>query len=61
MISVGDIYSKSREKPKAEARGRYFKVVGDDHSVYIVRHDSETYEWELIFYRREKTERETRE
>ncbi len=39
---------------------RYFKVVGDDHSVYIVRHDSETYEWELIFYRREKTERETR-
>ena len=36
---------------------RYFKVVDDDHSTYILRHDSETYGWELTFYRREKTER----
>ena len=33
---------------------RYFKVVGDDGSTYILRHDSETYEWGLTFYRREK-------
>jgi hypothetical protein len=38
---------------------RYFKVVGDDNSTYILRHDSVAFEWELTFYQREKTERET--
>jgi len=38
---------------------RYFKVLGDDHSTYILRHDSTAFEWELTFYRREKTERGT--
>jgi hypothetical protein len=31
---------------------RYFKLVGDDDSVYIIRHDMETLDWELIFYRK---------
>jgi len=34
---------------------RYFKVVGDDGSTYILRHDSETYVWDLTFYQGEKT------
>lgn len=38
---------------------RYFKVVGDDHSTYILRHDSETYEWELTFYQKEGILRKT--
>ena len=29
---------------------RYFKLLGDDNSVYIVRHDIETFTWELTFY-----------
>ena len=31
---------------------RYFKLVGDDDSVYIIRHDMESLDWELIFYRK---------
>ena len=38
---------------------RYFKVLGDDNSTYILRHDSVTYVWELVFYQRDKTQRET--
>jgi hypothetical protein len=30
---------------------RYFKILGDDHAVYIVRHDAEQWRWELTFYR----------
>ena len=30
---------------------RYFKVRGDDDAVYIIRHDSATWDWELIFYK----------
>ncbi len=26
---------------------RYFKILGDDNSLYIIRHDVESYEWEL--------------
>jgi hypothetical protein len=29
---------------------RYFKILGDDHSVYILRHDPELWHWELTFY-----------
>ena len=38
---------------------RYFKVVGDDHSTYILRHDSVTFEWELTFYQKEGILRKT--
>lgn len=38
---------------------RYFKVVGDDNSTYILRHNSETYEWELTFYQKEGIPRKT--
>ena len=38
---------------------RYFKVIGDDDSTYILRHDSETYEWSLTFYGSRKAEGET--
>jgi len=31
---------------------RYFKLAGDDDSVYIIRHNMESLEWELIFYRK---------
>ena len=40
---------------------RYFKVLGDDHSTYILRHDSVAFEWELTFYRREKTQKRNRD
>lgn len=29
---------------------RYFKLLGDDDSVYLIRHDIETLRWELTFY-----------
>jgi hypothetical protein len=29
---------------------RYFKLLGDDQAVYIIRHDQESWQWELIFY-----------
>lgn len=29
---------------------RYFKVLGDDNAVYILRHDTEKWTWELTFY-----------
>jgi len=31
---------------------RYFKVRGDDGSVYILRHDVESLEWELTLFER---------
>jgi hypothetical protein len=30
---------------------RYFKIRGDDESIYIIRHDMNTWIWELTFYR----------
>lgn len=29
---------------------RYFKVVGDDDAVYIIRQDTVSCDWELTFY-----------
>ncbi len=29
---------------------RYFKCAGDDNATYIIRHDTVTCEWELVFY-----------
>jgi len=29
---------------------RYFKILGDDRAVYIIRHDIEASNWELTFY-----------
>ena len=29
---------------------RYFKVLGDDNAIYIIRHDQEKWQWELIFF-----------
>jgi hypothetical protein len=29
---------------------RYFKILGEDHVEYIIRHDIEKWTWELIFY-----------
>ena len=29
---------------------RYYKVRGDDDATYIVRHDTATWQWELVFY-----------
>ena len=34
---------------------RYFKCLGDDGAVYIIRHDQNTWTWELIFFQ-EKSE-----
>ena len=30
---------------------RYFKVLGDDNAIYILRHDVAAWEWELIFFK----------
>ena len=29
---------------------RYFKLLGDDGGIYIIRHDMNTWTWELIFF-----------
>ena len=29
---------------------RYFKLLGDDGATYIIRHDSLSEQWELVFY-----------
>ena len=30
---------------------RYFKILGDDNAVYILRHDSISWVWELAFFK----------
>jgi len=30
---------------------RYFKILGDDDAVYILRHDVATWNWELAFFK----------
>jgi hypothetical protein len=30
---------------------RYFKVAVEDGSIYIIRHDTASWEWEVTFYR----------
>jgi hypothetical protein len=30
---------------------RYFKVLGDDNAIYILRHNSESWEWDMAFYK----------
>lgn len=30
---------------------RYFKVLGEDEGIYIIRHDMNTRDWELTFYK----------
>ena len=30
---------------------RYFKILGDDNAVYILRHDTESWDWDLTFFR----------
>ena len=29
---------------------RYFKVLGDDNAIYIIRHDQKKWQWELTFF-----------
>jgi hypothetical protein len=31
---------------------RYFKLRGDDEALYILRHDLNRFQWELVFYKR---------
>ena len=31
-----------------EPSHRFFKILGDDDAVYILRHDANTWEWELV-------------
>ena len=33
---------------------RYFKILGDDAGIYIVRHNMDSWVWELIFYKESK-------
>ena len=30
---------------------RYFKILGDDNAVYILRHDAESWNWDLTFFK----------
>jgi hypothetical protein len=32
---------------------RYFKIRGDDDAVYILRHDTESWQWELTFFQQD--------
>lgn len=34
---------------------RYFKVLGEDNAVYILRHDAESWDWELTFFSQGQT------
>jgi hypothetical protein len=34
---------------------RYFKVLGHDKAVYILRHDAVTWDWDLTFYQQAGT------
>jgi len=36
---------------------RYFKVRGDDRAIYIIRHDSLKWIWELTYYRADDCDR----
>jgi hypothetical protein len=29
---------------------RYFKIIGSDDATYIIRHVTDTWQWELVFY-----------
>lgn len=29
---------------------RYYKILGSDDATYIIRHDSENWQWELVYY-----------
>jgi hypothetical protein len=29
---------------------RYFKVIGGDEATYIIRHETTTWQWDLVFY-----------
>jgi hypothetical protein len=29
---------------------RYFKIIGGDDATYIIRHETATWRWELVFY-----------
>jgi len=29
---------------------RYFKILGSDDATYIIRHDTATWQWDLVFY-----------
>jgi len=39
---------------------RYFKLMGDDNSLYILRHDTENFRWELTFYSQVESKDEKR-
>ncbi len=34
---------------------RYFKILGDNRALYIIRHDIQKWTWELIFYNQIKS------
>jgi hypothetical protein len=34
---------------------RYFKILGDDNAVYILRHDAASWDWELTFFQQADT------
>lgn len=36
---------------------RYFKVLGDDNAVYILRHDAESWSWDLTFFKQSDFQR----
>jgi len=34
---------------------RYFKISGDDDATYILRYDTESWQWELTFFKQEES------
>jgi len=35
---------------------RYFKLIGDDNAIYIIRQDMDSQEWELTYYKQASTD-----
>ena len=33
---------------------RYFKILSRDDATYIIRHDTENWQWELVYYQSEE-------
>ena len=34
---------------------RYFKISGNDNAIYILRHDNQSCQWELTFFKQNKS------
>lgn len=50
-LASGDIEVKQILDRWLAPDHRYFKILGADDAVYIIRHESASWQWELTFFR----------